>query len=77
LAADGLNLGQAATDDLWFMMEAGKSFRYMQNFPLTVVPATSNQYEMVDKGIVATYFAHERGIPSVWSPWHTIKNTLS
>lgn len=77
LASDGLNLSQDQADGLWFMMEAGKSFRYMQNYPLTVVPATSNQYEMLDKGIIATYFAHERGIPSVWSPWHTIKNTIA
>jgi hypothetical protein len=77
LAADGLNLSQDNADGLWFMMEAGKSFRYMQNYPLAVVPATSNQYEMLDKGIIATYFAHERGIPSVWSPWHTLKNTAS
>jgi len=77
LAADGLNLNQDNADGLWFMMEAGKSFRYMQNYPLAVVPATSNQYEMLDKGIIATYFAHERGIPSVWSPWHTLKNTAS
>ena len=74
LAADGLNLNQANSDGLWFMMEAGKSFKYMQNFPLTVTQAAPNQYEMLDRGIVATYFANERGIPSVWSPWHTVKN---
>ena len=74
LAADGLNLNQANTDGLWFMMEAGKSFRYMQNYPLTVTQASPNQYEMLDRGIVATYFANERGIPSVWSPWHSVKN---
>jgi len=74
LASDGLNLNQANTDGLWFMMEAGKSFKYMQNFPLTVTQAAPNQYEMLDRGIVATYFANERGIPSVWSPWHTVKN---
>ena len=74
LAADGLNLSQANADGLWFMMEAGKSFKYMQNYPLTVTQAAPNQYEMLDRGIVATYFANERGIPSVWSPWHTVKN---
>ena len=75
LAADGLNLSQANTDGLWFMMEAGKTFKYMQNYPLTVTQASPNQYEMLDRGIVATYFANERGIPSVWSPWHSAKNT--
>jgi len=46
----------------------------MQNYPLTVQQAAPNQYEMLDRGIVASYFANERGIPSVWSPWHTVKN---
>jgi hypothetical protein len=74
LAADGLNLNQANSDGLWFMMEAGKSFKYMQNYPLTVQQAAPNQYEMLDRGIVASYFANERGIPSIWSPWHVVKN---
>jgi hypothetical protein len=74
LAADGLNLNQANTDGLWFMMQAGKAFRYMQNYPLTVTQASPSQYEMLDRGIVASYFAEERGIPSVWSPWHIAKN---
>jgi len=55
-------------------MEAGKSCKDRQIFPLTVTQAAPNQYEMLDRGIVATYFANERGIPSVWSPWHTVKN---
>ena len=74
LASDGLNLNQGNSDGLWFMMEAGKSFKYMQNYPLTVQQAAPNQYEMLDRGIVASYFANERGIPSVWSPWHVVKN---
>ena len=74
LATDGLNLNQANTDGLWFMMQAGKPYRYMQNFPLTVTQASPSQYEMLDRGIVASYFAEERGIPSVWSPWHIVKN---
>lgn len=75
-AADGgLGLVQANADEYWWMMEAGKSFRYMQNYPLSVAQSAPNQYEMLDKGIVATYFANERGIPSVWSPWHIVRNT--
>lgn len=73
-ASDGLNLSQSNADEYWWAFEAGKSFRYMQNYPLTVVQAAPNQYEMLDKGIVATYFANERGIPSVWSPWHIVRN---
>lgn len=73
-AADGLNLSQANADEYWWIMQSGKSFRYMQNYPLNVQQAAPNQYEMIDKGIVASYFANERGIPSVWSPWHTVRN---
>ena len=75
-AADGgLALSQSNADEYWWMLEAGKSFRYMQNYPLSVAQSAPNQYEMLDKGIVATYFANERGIPSVWSPWHIVRNT--
>lgn len=72
--ATGLNLSQANADDYWWALERGKSFRYMQNYPLAVNQAAPNQYEMLDKGIVASYFANERGVPSIWSPWHVVRN---
>ena len=72
--ANGLNLSQAYTDDYWWLFQSGKTFKYMQNYPLTVLQAASNHYEMIDKGIIASYFANERGIPSVWSPWHIVRN---
>jgi hypothetical protein len=74
VAADGLNLSQANADDYWWAFESGKAFRYMQNYPLSVSQAAPNQYEMLDRGIVAAYFANERGVPSVWSPWHIVRN---
>lgn len=75
-AADGgLALSQANADKRWWLSERGKAFKYMQNFPLNVQQAAPNNYEMLDAGIVATYFANERGIPSVWSPWHVQVNT--
>lgn len=72
--ADGLNISQANADEYWWALERGKSFRYMQNYPLAVNQAAPNQYEMLDKGIVASYFANERGVPSIWSPWHVVRN---
>ncbi len=72
--ADGLNLSQTNADEYWWLFQSGKSFRYMQNYPLNVQQAAPNQYEMLDKGIIASYFANERGIPSVWSPWHIVRN---
>jgi hypothetical protein len=72
--ADGLNLSQANADQYFWVLEAGKPFRYMQAYPLTVTQAAPNQYEMLDKGIVATYFANERGIPSVWDPHYVVRS---
>src|SRR5262249_19853226 len=73
--ANGLNISQANANLYWWHFEKGKSFRYMQNWPLTTWQFTGMQYEMLDKGIIATYGANERGIPSVWSPWHVVMNT--
>jgi hypothetical protein len=75
VADGGLALSQANTNKYWWMMESGKSFKYMQNFPLTITQAPANQYYMVDNGIVSSYFASERGIPAVISPWHVMVNT--
>lgn len=74
-ANGGLNLNLSDATNTWWMMESGKAFKYMQNYPLTVTQAAPNQYEMLDRGIIASYFANERGIPAVISPWHTLKNT--
>lgn len=74
LATDGLALTQANTDGLWFMLESGMPFKYMQNYPLTVTQASPTNYDSIDRGVVASYFANERGIPSVWSPWHVVRN---
>jgi len=75
VADGGLALSQVNTNKYWWMMESGKSFKYMQNFPLTITQAPANQYYMVDNGIVSSYFASERGIPAVISPWHVMVNT--
>lgn len=74
-ANGGLALSVSDATNTWWMMEAGKAFKYMQNYPLTVTQAAPNQYEMLDRGIIASYFANERGIPAVISPWHAVKNT--
>jgi|GEM_PF-496452 hypothetical protein len=73
--ASGLNLSQTDATNLWFHFEYGRPFRYMQNWPLNVMQAPSTNYDMIDRGLVASYFANERGMPSVWSPWHIVKNT--
>lgn len=57
----------------WIMLDTSKAFKYMVNYPLQVVSASPQSYSMVDKGIAMSFFAHERGIPSVWSIWHTLR----
>jgi hypothetical protein len=73
--ATGLALSQANANLYWWHLQQGKPFRYMQNWPLNVQQAAANNYDMLDRGVVASYFANERGIPSVWSPWHIVQNT--
>ena len=75
VANGGLALSVSDANNTWWMLESGKAFKYMQNYPLSVTQAAPNQYEMLDRGILASYFANERGIPAVMSPWHIIKNT--
>lgn len=74
VAADGLNLSQANADEYWWVLEGGKFMKYMQNYPLSVSQAAPNTYEMLDRGIVAAYFANERGVPAILSPWHIVRN---
>lgn len=73
-ASDGLNLSQANADEYWWAFERGKFMQYMQNYPLSVSQAAPNTYEMLDRGIVAAYFANERGVPAIISPWHVVRN---
>lgn len=73
--ADGLNLSQTNADKYWWMFQGGKPFWYMQNYPLTVQQAAPNNYDMLDRGLIASYFCDERGIPAVISPWHVVRNT--
>jgi hypothetical protein len=73
LVTGGYTTAQATAT--WFLTDATKAFKYMQNYPLQIQQASPQSYNMVDNGLVASYFGHERGIPSVWSPWHSAKQT--
>lgn len=73
--ADGLNLSQANADEYYWTLQQGRPFKYMQNHPLSVTPASPTNYEMIDKGIAATYFANERGVPAVHDPHFVVRST--
>lgn len=72
LGGQGLSVTNATKR--WYVHQNGKAFKYMQNWPLSVTQAPPQQYDMLDKGIVASYFANERGIPAIASPWHVQRN---
>jgi hypothetical protein len=74
-AMPGLGLSQANANQYWQMVAKGKAFKYMQNWPLTVVQAPPTNYDMLDRGIVLSVFGDERGMPAVVSPWHVLQNT--
>ena len=74
---NSLGLTTANATENWFMIDPTKAFKYMQNYPLQIQQASPQSYSMVDNGLVASYFGHERGIPSIWSPWHCLKNTTA
>jgi hypothetical protein len=71
----GLTTAQAT--ERWYLLEAGKAFKYMVNYPLQVQSASPQSYNMIDQGIAMSFFAGERGIPSVWSVWHCLRNSGS
>lgn len=75
-ASDGLNLSGDTADGLWYYMQKG-AFGYSQIFPLQVAAAPADNYIMLDQGLVASYFADERGIPFVNEPRKSLKNTNS
>ena len=57
----------------WFMTQKGKAFHYMQNWPLTVVPAAANSEAEFERDIVARWKASERGVPFMADPRYTAK----
>lgn len=73
--ASGLNLSQTNANQYWWLFQKAKAFKYMQNWPLTIMQAPATNYEMLDRGLVASYFANERGTPAVISPWHVVRST--
>lgn len=71
----GLGLSQDNANKRWYLYQREKFMRWMQAWPLTITQAPANSYEMVDRGVVASWFVNERGMPSVWSIWHGQVNT--
>lgn len=64
-----------ATDTSWFIGDLTKAFRYMENWPITVVEAPANSEAEFTQDIVYRVKASERGAASTWEPRQMVKNT--
>lgn len=60
----------------WFCGNPMKAFAWMQNWPLQVETVRATEYDMIDRGLYASYFANQRGTLAVLDPrfWHRQRN---
>lgn len=72
----GLGLSEA-NSKRWYHGNLKKGFAFMQNWPLTVSQASPQEYEMLDRGIIAAYFANMRGTPAVKDPRFVVRNKIA
>jgi hypothetical protein len=75
IAADGLNLDEAAAGKLWFLGNFKKAFVYVENWPASVRRATPDDYTMLDHDLVFAVFANESGVAGIRDPRFVVKNT--
>lgn len=73
----GLGYNDTKAKGTFFVGDPISGHRYMENWPLRVRQASPNEYEMMDRGIVAAFFADERGVPAWIEPRYTQRNTPS
>ena len=64
-----------ATDSSWFIGNVSKAFKYMQNWPMTVVQAPANSQDEFDRDIILQHKASERGAASTHEPRYMNKST--
>jgi len=60
--------------DWWFHGDFSKAFKYLENWPVTVIQAPRNSLDEFKQDIVAQYRASERG--QIWAedPQHVVRN---
>ena len=64
-----------ATDTSWFVGDPRKAFRYMENWPLTVVQAPANNEAEFTSDVVMRFKASERGAFATIEPRAMVKCT--
>lgn len=61
----------------WFMGDPARGHWKMENWPLRVRQASATEYEMLNRGIVASYFADYRNVYAWTDPRYVQQNTPS
>lgn len=74
-AANGLGLTSDQAAVRWYMGDFKRAFKWMENWPLRVQQASASEYVMLDRGIIAAYFANYRGEFAVREPRYAEVNT--
>lgn len=73
-AANGLALSLANAQDRWHHGDFRRAFMWMEAWPLRVKQASASEYMMIDRGIIAAYFANYRGVGAVREPRYVVRN---
>jgi hypothetical protein len=66
---------QMATDTSWYLGDPRKAFRYMENWPMTVVQAPANNEAEFTSDVVMRFKASERGAYATIEPRAMVKCT--
>lgn len=64
-----------ATDSDWLIGDLAAAFKYMENWPITVVEAPANSEAEFTLDVVYRVKASERGAASTWEPRAMVKNS--
>ncbi len=73
-ANNGLALTASAANDRWWYGDFKKAFKWMEAWPLRVLQARTDEKDMIDRGIIASYFANYRGEGAVFDPRYVVEN---
>jgi hypothetical protein len=71
LRASGVS--EANAKATWFMGDPSRAFRYVENWPLTVVQAPQNSEAEFNQDIVARFKASERGVAASFNPRYMVR----
>lgn len=72
LVASGLS--EANAIGAWFGGRPEQAFEWQENWPLEVVSAPATNYDMIDRGLYASFFANYRGSMAVIDPRKWLRN---